>query len=69
MQSLWEQLAASLGLSRITVDGNFDPALHEAVGEAVAEGTPAGSIIKVMQDGWKLHGKVLRPSKVIISKT
>jgi len=68
VQSLWEQAAKQQGLERINTDGSFDPAKHEAVGEEEAEGKEPNSIIKVMQDGWMLNGKVLRPSKVIIAK-
>ena len=68
VQSLWEQAAKQQGLERIKTEGSFDPAKHEAVGEEEAEGKESGSIIKVMQDGWMLNGKVLRPAKVIISK-
>ena len=68
VQSLWEQAAKAQGLERIPSDGAFDPNKHEAVGEEEAEGKETGSIIKVMQDGWMLNGKVLRPSKVIIAK-
>jgi molecular chaperone GrpE (heat shock protein) len=53
---------------RIYVDGAFDPNLHDAVGTELVEGKESGSINKVMQDGWSLHGKVLRPAKVIIAQ-
>ncbi|MCR4256490.1 MAG: nucleotide exchange factor GrpE, partial [Candidatus Uhrbacteria bacterium] len=58
----------SAGLERITSEGIFDPDQHEAVGEESVEGKESASIVRVMQDGWMLHGKVLRPTKVIISK-
>ncbi|MCK9361597.1 nucleotide exchange factor GrpE [Patescibacteria group bacterium] len=64
--TLWEQAAKSAGLERISTEGAFDPTKHEAVGEE--EGEESGTIIRTMQDGWMLNGKVLRPSKVIISK-
>lgn len=66
VQSLWEQAAKAQGLERIATDGAFDPTKHEAVGEE--EGEKTGTIIRVMEDGWTLHGKIIRPAKVIISK-
>ncbi|MSR85112.1 nucleotide exchange factor GrpE [Candidatus Uhrbacteria bacterium] len=69
VQSLWNQMAGSIGLERIPTNGAFDPSLHDAAGEEEAEGKEAGSIVKVMQDGWRLHGKVLRPARVIIAKS
>jgi molecular chaperone GrpE len=68
VQSLWDQLASSIGLERIPTDGAFDPIVHEAAGEEVVEGKESGTIIRVVQDGWRLHGKVLRPARVIIAK-
>jgi molecular chaperone GrpE len=68
VQTLWEQAAKAQGLERIKTDSVFDPIKHEAVGEEEAESKESGSIIRVMQDGWMLHGKVLRPSKVIVAK-
>lgn len=66
VQTLWEQAATSAGLERIPVTGTFDPMLHEAVSQESAEGLPSGSIKRVIQDGWRLHGKVLRPAQVVV---
>jgi molecular chaperone GrpE len=68
VQGLWDQAATSVGLERIKTDGKFDPMVHDAVGEEVADDKESGSILKVLQDGWKLHGKVLRHAKVVIVK-
>jgi len=69
VKSLWDQAAQNAGLSRISVDGAFDPQLHDAAGTEAVEGKEPGSIVRVVQDGWSLHGKVLRPARVIISET
>lgn len=68
VQSLWDQVAKDVGLERIPTTGHFDPSLHDAAGEEEAEGSAPGSILKVLQDGWRLHGKVLRPARVIVAK-
>lgn len=68
VQSLWDQVAKDVGLERIPTNGAFDPSLHDAAGEEEAEGKESGAIVKVMQDGWRLHGKVLRPARVIVAK-
>ncbi len=67
VQAHWERVTASVGLERIGAQGMFDPALHDAVGEEAAEGSAPGTILRITQDGWKLHGKVLRHAKVIIA--
>lgn len=68
VQSLWEQTAKSIGLERIATEGTFDPSKHDAASEEEAEGKPSGTIIRVIQDGWQLHGKVLRPARVVVAK-
>jgi molecular chaperone GrpE len=68
VKSLWDQAAQNTGLSRISVDGTFDPMLHDAAGTEAVEGKEPGSIVRVVQDGWSLHGKVLRPARVIITE-
>lgn len=68
VQTLWDQVAKDVGLERISVDGAFDPAWHDAVGEEEVEGQAAGAIVRVVQDGWCWHEKVLRPARVIIAK-
>lgn len=66
VQTLWDQAATGAGLERIPTTGSFDPSLHEAVLQESAEGLEPGSIKRVIQDGWRLHGKVLRPAQVVI---
>jgi molecular chaperone GrpE len=68
VQSLWDRVGGDVGLERISTDGAFDPSLHDAAGEEVVEGKDPGAIVKVLQDGWRFHGKVLRPARVIVAK-
>jgi len=49
------------------VGDKFDPLLHEAMFEAPLPGTVAGDIIQVMDDGFLLHDRLLRPAKVGVS--
>jgi molecular chaperone GrpE len=50
-----------------SVGQKFDPALHEAVGEEEAAGEP-GTVIREMQRGYMLHGRLLRPARVVLAK-
>ena len=68
VQQSWDQLAKQQGLERIPADGAFDPLIHEAASEEDREGAATGTILTVIQDGWRLHGKVLRPARVIVAK-
>ncbi|MEZ5684390.1 MAG: nucleotide exchange factor GrpE [Paracoccaceae bacterium] len=45
----------------------FDPQLHEAMFEAPVPNTVAGDIIQVMDQGFLLHDRLLRPAKVGVS--
>jgi molecular chaperone GrpE len=68
VKSLWESAAKELGLESVTCEGDLDPTCHEAVAEESHPTIESGKIIKVMQNGWKLNGKLIRPAKVILSK-
>ena len=46
----------------------FDPNYHNAVMTEEVEGTEAGIVTKVMQKGYTLNGKVIRPSMVAVSR-
>jgi molecular chaperone GrpE len=58
-------LAAS-GVSEIPADGEpFDPRLHEAVTYAPGE---EGRVVSVIQKGYKLGDRVLRPAAVVVGQ-
>ncbi|MEM6743747.1 MAG: nucleotide exchange factor GrpE, partial [Pseudomonadota bacterium] len=42
----------------------FDPQLHQAMFEAPVPGAAAGTIIQVMQPGFTISGRLLRPAMV-----
>lgn len=46
----------------------FDPTLHEAVLVQAHDDLPEGSIVRVLERGYLLHGRLLRPAKVIVSQ-
>lgn len=45
----------------------FDPAIHESLGEVEADGEE-GTVAEVLQPGYLLAGKLLRPARVKITK-
>lgn len=57
------------GLAKIDIkEGDeFDPATAEALAE-VSSDKPHGTVVEVIEQGYRLHEKVLRPARVIISK-
>jgi molecular chaperone GrpE len=46
----------------------FDPNFHQAIVEVPDETRPAGAVAQVMQSGWKIGERVLRPALVGLSK-
>lgn len=46
----------------------FDPNFHEAMFEVEAPGRPAGSIVQVLQPGYVIHDRLLRPAMVGVAK-
>jgi molecular chaperone GrpE len=45
----------------------FDPFEHEAVGQESSDECPAGTVMKVQQRGYRMHERVLRPARVVVS--
>jgi molecular chaperone GrpE len=54
------------GLDEIPVDGKFDPHVHEALLSQPSE-AEEGSIIEVIQKGYRLGDRVIRPARVVIA--
>jgi molecular chaperone GrpE len=46
----------------------FDPNLHEAVMEVDDPAQAPGTVTQVMEDGYTIHGRLLRPARVVVSK-
>jgi len=51
-----------------TADGKFDPNLHQAIAEVPAEGKPPGSIVNVVQTGYRIGDRLLRPAMVTVAR-
>jgi molecular chaperone GrpE len=45
----------------------FDPNKHEAVAQHAVEGTQPGTIVQVVQSGYRLNDTILRPARVIVA--
>jgi molecular chaperone GrpE len=56
------------GLAEIETDGAFDPHVHEALLSQPAEGAEAGSVLQVLQKGYRLGDRVLRPARVVVAE-
>lgn len=46
----------------------FDPTLHEAVMVQESASAPPDSVLQVLQSGYQLNGRLLRPARVIVAR-
>ena len=54
------------GLAEIETDGAFDPNVHEALLSQPDDEKESGQILDVLQKGYRLGDRVLRPARVIV---
>ncbi|MGA7711787.1 MAG: nucleotide exchange factor GrpE [Rhizomicrobium sp.] len=51
-----------------TTDAKFDPNLHQAIAEVPGEGRPPGTIVNVVQTGYMIGERLLRPAMVTVAR-
>ena len=73
VEMIRDQLLSSLeknwGLEKIAPkDCEFNPDEHEACMATVQPGLEHETVLEVLQPGYRLHSRVLRPAKVVIGK-
>ena len=67
IKSLKDIMSAE-GVEEIKAEGAFDPVYHHAVGVEASEDKKEDEIVKVLQKGYMMKGKVIRPAMVIVCK-
>ena len=78
VESLLEGSAATLkilgatmqqfGIDEVDPAGEpFDPSLHEAISMQPSEDVEPGSVVTVVQKGYSLNGRLLRPAMVVVA--
>ena len=56
------------GLVEIEADGRFDPHVHEAMLTQAREGIEPGTVVEVLQRGYRVGDRVVRPARVIVAE-
>lgn len=56
------------GVKAVDTSGKFDPNLHQAIAEVPGGDKPAGSIVDVVQSGYKIGDRLLRPAMVTVAR-
>jgi molecular chaperone GrpE len=56
------------GVTRIEAQGQpFDPNLHQAVMQQPSAEHPPQTVLQVLEQGYVMHDRVLRPARVVVS--
>lgn len=66
-QSL-EKLLTKFGVQEITDFSLFNPKYHEALVQVESDKHKSGDIVQVLQKGYTMHDKVIRPAIVSVAK-
>ena len=68
----YRELCAALkraGVEPLDAAGEkFDPNLHEALSTRAADGAEAGTVVDVMQKGYRLGEQLIRPARVVVAE-
>jgi molecular chaperone GrpE len=63
------QILNRFGIREVdALNASFDPGKHEAVLETVAADQAPGSVVQVLENGYTLHDRLLRPARVVVAK-
>jgi molecular chaperone GrpE len=72
MRIVYDQFLKILGDHHIepidAVGRPFDPTFHEAVMQQPSRDQAPGTVLQQLARGYQMHGRVLRPAKVIVSQ-
>ncbi len=67
-RSLRDSLSRN-GIEAVDPKGEkFDPNAHEALSTVTAEGVESGTVVEVMQKGYRLGEQLIRPARVVVSE-
>src|SRR6202521_4644077 len=64
------QILTRYGVKEVSaLNEPFDPMKHEAVMETDETEQPPGSVVQVLENGYTLHDRLLRPARVVVAKS
>ncbi|MDH4006343.1 MAG: nucleotide exchange factor GrpE, partial [Gammaproteobacteria bacterium] len=65
---LFKTTLERFGVSEVDPEGEpFDPEMHEAMSMMPSGKVEPGSVAQVIQKGYALNGRLLRPARVIVA--
>ena len=67
---MFESVLSEYGVETLDPQGQpFDPEQHEAIRMVALPELPPNSVAQVLQKGYRLNGRVIRPARVTVSKS
>lgn len=66
--SLLDKSLERAGLTEVPTDGRFDPAVHQAVAMRDSTEVAEGHVLEVVQKGFALKDRLVRPAMVIVAR-
>lgn len=68
VQDGFQKFLKSRQIEQIRAEGQpFDPAQHEALLNQPSDEVPAGTVLQEITTGYRLHDRVIRPARVVVS--
>jgi molecular chaperone GrpE len=68
-RKMFQDTLARFGVTAVDPAGEkFNPERHQAVSVQQIEGREPGTVVAVMQKGYELNGRLVRPAMVVVSK-
>jgi len=69
VQQQFLDLLKRYGVTRIAAEGQpFDASRHQAIVQQPTADKPANTVLHVVEQGYLLHDRVLRPAKVVVAQ-
>jgi molecular chaperone GrpE len=63
------QIMARFGVQKVEAIGApFNPSLHEAIMEVEDASQPGGNVVRVVEEGYTINDRLLRPARVVVAK-
>lgn len=68
IQKALHKILERYGVTEIAIAPDFDPEIHEAVVSVISETHQPGQVVAILQKGYTINGRVIRPAKVSVAQ-
>jgi molecular chaperone GrpE len=65
----FQKVMEAAGVQPLGAEGEeFNPVIHEALMREARDGAKSDTVVQVIEPGYKMHDKTLRPAKVVVAE-